>query len=277
MSKLHNFFQAIAPHKYAIQSKLLGDDAELAWTNLGDWSASSADHPLTYPQACENLAHRLAQSLNLNSTDRMLDLGCGQGASLQLWQQHYAVQQLEAVELQPNCVFKIQQRLPQLNAIHQLDFLNLKHYEFEKFDAVVCIDAAYHVALNSFLHSVNSVLNSKARLGFHTLMWSEQFLNSNFLRKQRYRMLLKAADVDTNQLMTREQLYAELTQAAFEQIEIVDLSEAVLKGFSEYIAAHCPQNVKSLDGFKISMTAKLCQKLYAEGLLRYVQVTAHKI
>lgn len=277
MPKLHNFFQAIAPHKYAIQAKLLGDDAALAWTNLGDWSASCSEKPLTYPQACENLAHRLAQSLNLNSKDRMLDLGCGQGASLQLWQQHYAVQQLEAVELQPNCVFKIQQGLPYLSAIHQLDFLNLKEFEFEKFDVVVCIDAAYHVALNSFLHSVNSVLNSKARLGFHTLMWSDQFLNSNFLRKQRYKMLLKAADVDASQLMTREHLYAALVQAEFEQIEIVDLSEAVLKGFSDYIAEHCPQNVKSIDGFKISMTAKLCQKLYADGLLRYVQITAHKL
>jgi cyclopropane fatty-acyl-phospholipid synthase-like methyltransferase len=62
----------------------------------------------SYPEACQTLATHLADRLQLKSNDRVLDLGCGQGASLLLWQQHYHVQQLCAVELQAECVQRIQ-------------------------------------------------------------------------------------------------------------------------------------------------------------------------
>ena len=262
------------PHKYAIDARLLGDEHELAWTNLGDWSQSRSEQPLSYPQACENLARRLADRLNLTSNDRVLDLGCGQGASLRLWQAQYQIQQLEAVELQAKCVEHIEHYLSSINAIHQLNFLNLKSFEFKKFDVVLCIDAAYHTNLNSFLSSVNSVLNSKARVGFHTLIWSEQYLNSNFWQRQKYRYLLKAADVKAEHLRTAQQTTQLMQQFGFEKTEIEDLSEAVLAGFANYIEQRCPQQQSNWNGLKIAMTAKLCRKLYAEGLLRYVQITA---
>ena len=277
MSKWQRFLPKLPQHKYAIQAKLLGDDRALAWTNLGDWSVlSPCGSKPSYPQACESLAHGLAQALTLNSKDRVLDLGCGQGASLQLWQQHYAVQNLEAVELQTACVQQIQQHLPHLNAIHELDFLNLNQFEFKSFDVVMCLDAAYHTNLNSFLTSVKSVLNSKARIGFHTLIWSDEYLNSNFFSKQRYHFLLKAADVNSRDVLTQVQLEQTLKSENFVNIQIQDLSEAVLKGFADYVEHDLVQDLSGVDGLKIAMTAKLCRKLYKDGLLRYVQVTAHQ-
>jgi hypothetical protein len=35
-----------------------------------------------------------------------------------------------------------------------------------------------------------------------------------------------------------------------------------------------PQQSIGLDGFKIRMTAKLCAKLYADGWVKYVQISA---
>lgn len=264
------------PHKYAINARLLGDENVLPWTNLGDWSKSSPQQPLSYPQACENLARRLADRLNLNSNDRLLDLGCGQGASLRLWLEQYQLKQLEAVELQAECIQRIKQHLPIVQAVHQLNFLNLKNFEFKKFDVVLCIDAAYHVNLNSFLSSITSVLNSKARVGFHTLMWSDQTLNSNFWQQQQYRYLLKAADVKAKDLNNQAKIVQIMQQVGFEQIEIEDLSEAVFAGFAEYIEQRCQQNKMHVDGLKIAMTAKLCRKLYTDGLVRYVQITAQQ-
>jgi len=123
MKWLQTIQQQFSQHKYAINAKQLGDNAELAWSNLGYWD----DAMSSYPDACRQLADRLAQAVHLNSNDSLLDLGCGQGASLVHWQQHYHVQHIEAVELQASCVIQIQKHLPQLAAIHQRSFLKFKN------------------------------------------------------------------------------------------------------------------------------------------------------
>lgn len=113
--------EKVIGHKYAIDAKRLGDDAWLAWSNLGFWQGQQYN----YPQACQSLADQIAQSIQLKSTDCVLDLGCGQGASLLHWTQHYHIQQLSAVELQPECVKRIQKQLPQVQ-IHCGSFLDRK-------------------------------------------------------------------------------------------------------------------------------------------------------
>ena len=179
-----NWLQAIGlQHKYAINAQQLGDDAALPWSNLGYWDDANS----SYPEACRQLADQLAQAVHLDANDRLLDLGCGQGASLLHWQQHYQLKDIEAVELQPACVMHIQKHLPHLSAIHQQSFLNLEQIPFQrKFDVVLCIDAAYHSNLNLFLDSVASVLNSNGRLGFHYLMLSDKWLKLNSLQQKKY-------------------------------------------------------------------------------------------
>ena len=273
MKWLQAIQQQFSQHKYAINAKQLGDDAELAWSNLGYWNDTTS----SYPDACRQLADQLAQAVHLTSNDRLLDLGCGQGASLLHWQMHYHVQHIEAVEMQSSCVIQIQKHFPELAAIHQHSFLNLKQIQFKSgFDVVLCIDAAYHSNLNSFLDSVNPILNSKGRLGFHYLIWSEKWLNLNSLQKQKYRCLLKAADVNLNHLMTESVLQHTLQSYDFTEIEIRDLSEGVLEGFANYFHTlqQLLQQSIGLDAFKIRMTAKLCAKLYADGWVKYVQISA---
>lgn len=274
MKWLQAIQQYLPTHKYAINSRILGDDAELAWSNLGYWE----DAKSSYPEACQKLALHLAQSIQLTSQDRLLDLGCGQGASLIFWLEHFQIQNLSAVELQPNCVEKIQKKLNSKVKITQDSFLNLKNiYPQYRLDAVLCIDAAYHSDLNSLLFSVFEVLNSKGRFAFHYLMLSDAFLNLNSLQQLKYQSLLKAADVNLKHLNSEQDLHAQLENAGFEVLDIADLSTPVLQGFARYI-----QQQKSgathfnLDQFKIQMTAKLCEKLYSDGLIRYVQISVRK-
>ena len=278
MQWLQAIRQRLPQHKYAIDAATLGDHAQLAWSNLGYWQAGQQE----YVAACRMLADHLAQSVNLNSKDKLLDLGCGQGASLLYWQQHYQVQYLAGVELQAACVANIQQHLPELNAIYQASFLRLKELLFsQRFDVVLCLDAAYHSPVPVFLEQVRSVLNSNARIGFHHLVLSERWENLNGLQRRKYQFLLKSADVNLKDLMTVGALYAFLDRFEFKNIQIQDLSEPVFSGFADYVqktlnskASDDQAQGSKLDHFKIQMTAKLCRKLYQEGIVRYVQVTA---
>ena len=269
MHWLKTLRQQLIQHKYAINAKQLGDPAQLPWSNLGYWDEATS----CYPQACRQLAEQLAQAVQLNSNDRLLDLGCGQGASLLLWQQHYQLQHIEAVELQAVCVLHIQKYLPQLHAVSD-SFLNLRKISFQhSFDVVLCIDAAYHSNVDLFLDAVCSVLNPQARLGFHYLIFSEKWHTLTALQKQKYRVLLKAADVHLDHLMSESCLVQSLQDYHFIDIQVRDLSSAVLQGFANYFQ-QLPQHTAGLDAFKIRMTAKLCEKLYADGLIKYVQISA---
>jgi len=198
------------------------------------------------------------------------------------WQQHYQVQYLAGVELQAACVANIQQYLPELNAIYQASFLRLKELPFsQRFDVVLCLDAAYHSPVPVFLEQVRSVLNSNARIGFHHLVLSERWENLNALQRRKYQFLLKSADVNLKDLMTVGALYAFLDRFEFKNIQIQDLSEPVFSGFADYVqktlnskASDDQAQGSKLDHFKIQMTEQLCRKLYQEGIVRYVQVTA---
>ncbi|SEO58720.1 Methyltransferase domain-containing protein [Acinetobacter sp. yr461] len=272
-TKVRAILSQLIPHKYAIDASSLGDDGELAWTNLGFWKNTQ-----NYREACCQLADYLAQAVNLNSKDNLLDLGCGQGASLLHWLKHYQPKSLSAVELQSKCVNKIQKLIPEISQIFYGSFLNLKQFEFkQRFDVVLCIDAAYHSSLNSFLNSVTPVLNSNARLGFHYLMKADSCQNMTVLQEQKYRYLLKAADVVWDNVPNEKTLRNALEQQGFVDIQIEDLSEPVLLGFSQYIQNQQGQNQSGgLANFKIQMTAKLCQQLYQAGYVRYIQITAIK-
>ena len=273
MKWLQAIHKGTAQHKYAINAAMLGDAAECAWSNLGDWD----DVPSSYPHACRQLAAQLAQSVALNSNDVLLDLGCGQGASLLFWQQQYAVRHIEAVELQQDCVDKIRKNLSFLHKVYCESFLNLKQIDFQfKFDVVLCVDAAYHSNLNSFLDSIHSVLNSKARIAFHYLVLTEKYQTLNSFEKLKLKALLKSADVKLVDLNSYAATEAMIQKHSFQNIKINTLSKPVFLGFANYVQANkqCAKGQWGLDALKIQMTAKLCGKLYAAGLVDYVQISA---
>jgi 2-polyprenyl-3-methyl-5-hydroxy-6-metoxy-1,4-benzoquinol methylase len=277
MNWLQAFKVKTPKHKYAINTKMLGETTSMAWSNLGYWK----NNQTSYSEACRLLADHLAQSVNLNADDALLDLGCGQGASLIHWHKEYLLKTIEAVDVQKECVDLIRRLNPKINAIHCASFINLKDIHFQnKFDVILCIDAAYHSNLNSFIDSTKSVLNSKGRLGFHYLILNEKFKKLNSLQKLKYRYLLKCADVNLDDLMYENEMRNTLASYGFNRINITNLSEKVFKGFSNYISIRNLQNKQNklenpnerLDAFKIKMTAKLCEKLYRDGLVDYVEV-----
>lgn len=268
MSIFHTIHHYLQQQKYAINATLLGDDASLAWTNLGYWHQTAH-----YPMACRQMADHLAQAIALGTSDHLIDLGCGRGASLLHWQQHYQVQQLTAVEWQDECVQQIRLQLPDVS-MQQGSFLHLKAlFPQQRFDVALCMDAAYHSALNVFLNSVRAILKTDARFAFHYLILSEHWHDVSAIKKKQYGYMLKAADVNIQNLLSEQESRQQIEQAGFAQVQIEDLTTQVLGGFAAYIQSSSDQ-IRSLDAFKIQMTAKLCQKLYQDGLIRYVQIVA---
>ncbi len=275
--QLRKTIQALFPqHKYAINSTLLGDESLLAWSNLGYWSAQQR----SYPEACRQLADQLVQAIALKDTDHVLDLGCGQGASLLHWSQHYHLSHFSAVELQKACVEQIQQQcIPGLDAIYASSFMQLREPELEQaFDVVLCIDAAYHHAFSKFLNVAHRMLKPQGRLAFHYLVRSPRWQTLSSFKQLQYRYLLKAADIDVDTLPEQQQAEEMLFESGFSRCQFTDLSEAVLAGFANYVDQLAKTGLKAagLDGFKILMTAKLCDKLYREGCLNYVQISAER-
>lgn len=249
---------------------MLGDQQNLAWTNLGLWHSKSQN----YQNACQNLAQHLAYKLQIQSYDVVLDLGCGQGASLVFWQNEYCVEHIEAVEIQKECVVNIQkQSLTSVKNIYHASFLELYQLSLtQKFSVVVCIDAVYHSSIHVFLAQTQNLLQPKGRIGIHLLILSPKWKNLSALKKYQYKLLLKTADVSLDDLMTKKNLIKTFEAYGFDKIEVTDLSKEVLFGFSEYIASK--SDLIGLDGFKIKMTAKLCQKIYQDGLIQYVLLNA---
>lgn len=268
MPILHALRHHLQQQKYAINAQLLGDEASLAWTNLGYWQQTQH-----YPTACRQMADHLAQAVALQPTDRLLDVGCGRGASLLHWQQQYKIQDITALEWQEKCVRHIQQQLTTIK-IAQGSFLQLKqHFPQTFFDVVLCIDAAYHSALFEFASSVRAVLNSHGRFAFHYLVLSERWQYLSKAQKKQYAYLLKVADVHIDHLFSQQETIQQIEQAGFRHVHIEDLTSEVFAGFARYIQ-QSSQKIRSLDAFKIQMTAKLCQKLYQDGLMCYVQIVA---
>ena len=255
-------------HKYAINAQLLGDAASLAWTKLGYWH--NTQH---YPTACRQMADHLAQAVDLNASDALLDLGCGRGASLLHWQQQYHVQQLAAVEWRVACVAQIQHHMTDVT-VQQGSFLHLKQLFPQRFfDVVLCLDAAYHHSLAIFLASVRAVLQTEGRVAFHYLVLSAYGEGLSTAQQRRYTYLLQAVDIQLHQLFSFEDTLKQVEDAGFDHVQIEDLSTEVFAGFAHYIQ-QMPQKTYSVDAFKIQMTAKLCRKLYQDGVIRYVQISA---
>lgn len=278
MKSAQVWWKQTQPHKYAINAALLGDTHNCAWSNLGYWDAPN----LNYPQACERMARRLADAVQLQATDRLLDLGCGQGASLLLWTEQYHVTDLEAVEMQPDCVTHNRKFLPHIPAIHCGSFLQLQQLPLQRtFDVALCVDAAYHSSLPELLTSVVPCLAPGGRLALHALVLSERAAQLSRLQRWQLRMLLKAADVKLDSLYSLAQLPSVFQQQGLVLQQAQIISHEVFHGFAYYIEhldtrhwKQIPQH--ALDQVKIRMTAKLCSKLYREGYVDYVELAAYK-
>jgi len=243
-----------------INALLGGQQQSQYWNNLGLWSAET-----NYDNACRALAHVHAQAIALNPHDYLIDLACGSGASLKLWQQHYGLKHVIGLEKTSTA----RSTTPILRG--RFDQLPLPAPLLDRsFDAAICIDAAYHAqSISAFLNTAKTLLVSQGRLVFSTVVGPDN--------SPAKRLDLRLAGIPHASQVTYQTLNQALA-ADWENIEINVLS-SVLSGFAEHVARR-EQQLTWRDKFspawlKIQATAALCKRLQTANF-DYVLISAQR-
>lgn len=232
---------------FAVATTLLGGTGR--WQNLGLWPAPS------YDAACEALALTVGEAARLRPRDRVLDVGAGTGASLDLWRESFGANPL-GLDPHPRA------SRPDLiaNAAIRAGRLAVPG----PFDAIVSVDSAYHFApLTTWLRATHDQLAPGGRLAFTTIAagrpWS---------------WLGRLADIPSGAIVPRADVPTHLETAGFEDPEVQDLSHAILAGFADHVAS-----LGHRDGpgwTKIALTARLARMGSSSGALAYLLVSARR-
>ncbi|MDF2446488.1 MAG: hypothetical protein K0S46_1724 [Moraxellaceae bacterium] len=298
---------------FAIAVELLSDAAApLAWSNLGDWSAAregdgnAAPDDSRYPAgndgriaaregvrnaatdydaACRALARRVGTAAALTPEDRVLDLACGHGASLALWPEAFGVRRIAGLEYQSRNVDKIRAHAPAgLEAlVHgRFDVLPAPaELPPHAFDAVVCVDAAYHAAsLTAFVEFAAAMLQPRGRLAFTTLIASRPLVPGAGATLTALRLGAARAGIPAASLPPEGTLYSVLSEQGFGDITLQTLDTEVLQGFSQFVPRRRRElswrQKASAGWLKIEATGWLCRQLIGSGALHYVLVSARR-
>lgn len=275
----------VDPSQFAIATDLLSDDSKpLAWSNLGYWM-----HTRNYDSACQQLAELVAEAAALKAGQQLLELACGHGASLSLWQHHYGIEHCTALDIQPEVVSHIQQQLHNNRSFAHYKVLQGSFDQAQlpvgiqpqHYDAVICVDAAYHAkSTRAFLQFMQQTVRPGGRIAFCTLHKSNNWAAASRWQKGFHQGLFKVAKIPMLSLLMESSIHGMLREYGFEDIEITHLDEGVLLGFHQFVNRRVrelstAQKISS-GWLKIALTARLCQNLYQHQLLHYSLISARK-
>jgi SAM-dependent methyltransferase len=263
------------PRQFEVDRALLHrGGAARAWGNLGDWT-----HARTYAEACEALAVRVGEAAGLRPGDEVLEAACGEGEGLCLWRERFGVEGVTGVELHPRSVEAARTRLAarglEEHARVELgDAVDLSRFSDSSFDAVVCVDAAYHFAPRSrFVAEAVRTLRPGGRLALSDLVLHDEA--RGLVEAAAVRGAARVSLIPRENLLGESAYVAELTRAGLDEIRIVRLDAAVLLGFASFIRRH-----RRAYGREEGRWSKLRVTAWAAGLahrrqwLHYVVVSA---
>ena len=231
------------------------------WNNLGLWSEAT-----DYDSACCALAQAHAQAVALSAQDRLIDLACGSGASLLFWQQHYRVSQCIGLDKTTAQRSKSSQlvcghfdRLPLPTVLND-----------QRFDAAICIDAAYHAqSIEAFLATAKAMLVENGRLVFSTVVSPD----SHPVK----RLDLRLAGIPNGSQINYRQLNQALA-TDWSNIKILPL-DSVFTGFAKHVATREKEltwaQKLSPAWLKIQATASLCERMISASF-NYVLISAQR-
>lgn len=259
------------PERFAIAGDMLaGPGGDGRWNNLGYWKNAQS-----YTEACRALAEIHGVAAGLTASHRLLELACGYGAALDVWRDRFNVSQRAALEYRPDCVGRIG-LLGQPAVTGRFDEPLDALFPASSFDAVICVDAAYHArSLAAFVAAAESVLAKQGLLVFSTLVLADarpMGWSAN--------ALFNAAGIPTASLMTESNLRQTVAEQGLLVTMLEDISDAVFAGFADWVARRSRilswREKYSAAWLKIAVTARWCHRLSVRKNLRYVLVTVRR-
>ncbi|MDF1629226.1 MAG: methyltransferase domain-containing protein [Alcanivoracaceae bacterium] len=266
------------PERFHIAGDLLaGPHGDSRWNNLGYWESAR-----NYTEACSALAELHGLAANLKPSHRLLELACGYGAALDVWRDRFAVSRVSALEYRPECVSHIRS-LPHT----AVESVLLGHFDEpldpglsdSVFDAVLCVDAAYHASsLRAFIGVAESVLAERGVLVFSTVMLADTRGPESWPRAWFASALLRAAAISPASLPAESDLRRTVEEQGLVVTALEDISAAVFPGFADYVAKRSRnlgwRERYSAGWLKVVLTALWCRRLEKSKKLRYVLVSA---
>ncbi|MGJ8670260.1 MAG: SAM-dependent methyltransferase [Oceanococcus sp.] len=243
-----------------------------AWGNFGYWEQAQS-----YPQSCEALARLLADSAELQSTDRVLDLGFGLGEQLRLWRQTYGVSQLVGVNPSQSQCRHAQQ------LINHDDFAlrcsTAEAYLFKQpaiFSKILALDCVYHFQQGPALFS--SIASALQEQGLFA--WTDMYLHQQprgAASNLALQLMCRGSRIPSGNLKTKALYQQQLQQAGLQLLSHVDLTEQVFLPFSQWWEHYIRRYPMPLrQRLKYDATARVLKYASAKPVLRYGLFLASK-
>jgi cyclopropane fatty-acyl-phospholipid synthase-like methyltransferase len=237
------------------------------WGNLGLWPAPD------YAQACAALARCVGQAAGLQAGSRVLSVGCGAGDELALWVREFGAAHVLGLEPEAGSAAAATRFAGAGVRVEQLPWYALTSAidPAVAYDAVVCVDAAYHFSPRSaFLAAAWRALRPGGRLAFTDLV-VEPLAPSTARWPARVALRLGArlAGVQPDDLLDSQAGAARLAQAGFTDVHVQRLDEAVLDGFARFARqqqARLGRQAAERAWRRVAVTARLVPACRAAGL-----------
>ena len=253
-----------------IDRKLLNHGfPDSTWGNLGLWTQAT-----NYPEACEALALRLADRVQLQPGHSVLDIGFGYGDQLLLWKQRYAVGRITGIETDAAGIAQARRKLAAFTDV-TLRLGDDQAWPAPKaVDRVLALDCAYHFAPRSrFFSRAYLALQGGGRLGLTDIVLADGESPSRHAR------LAHACGIPAENLLTQQAYAKALTDLGFENVSFERLDEEVLSGFSRFamrLLRHRRLRALGPGGLKILTTAIAAAWLHRGKRVHYVLISAER-
>lgn len=223
-----------------------GDPAS-HWGSLGLWPAGAAAAGMPYPSACEALARRVGEAAALRAGHAVLSVGCGCGEELRMWLQAYGAATAVGIDADPAAIDAARRALAASPPPGTAELADASPHALERaaatwpgrFDAVVCVDAAYHLAPRERLwQAAAALLRPGGRLAFTDLVVDVAAPDGP---PPVIRRAARLAGIDPATVRPTSATLERLAAGGWQDVRIDRLDDAVLDGFASFVARRTRQ------------------------------------
>lgn len=249
------------------------------WQNLGLWRGTE-----DYETACEALAVAVGEAARLGPGDRMVELACGAGAAFGVWSGRFGVADVVGLEVDEGRATRAAElgRVLTGPAIANGRLVGLN--ADGPFDAVVCVDAAYHLGSAMALATAShGALRAGGRLAFTTLTRDGSGHDAGEPGQAGQAgqaghaghggWVTRGAGMSDGAIQSRQAWTQVLEKAGFSGVVTIELDE-VLAGFVAHVGRRRRAGWRTPGWAKIEATALLARLGSWSGTLGYTLVSA---
>lgn len=272
-----------------MKSKEFHDLSELAlnsngqsWGNLGYWVSGETD----YSDACQALATKLGEAVGLDEKSIVFDAGFGCGDQLCLWLGHFQVSDICGInisESQTRCAKLLLNKKGHKNKIGSINTGNINNVDKwptvigdRKVSHFLALDCVYHFpSRDRFLKQVSSHLGSGGKVALTDFQLPDQ-KQDNLAYKLLLTVMLKLSRIPRSNITSKTSYLAELETNGFCNVEVHNISDRVMHGFSEWVRYHKPKGLPLLLRLKYSVTAAFLGWAHRRSILQYSIIIAEK-